>query len=397
MPGKPRKTRKQRAGALVGQGSFGCGFVPSLRCEGEEATPPDTLFSKLMFESEAKKELQRAEYVAHVDPAMTYSIYSKPEDMCKLHPEDIVVRQKELEECSLLTNLTRKNRTKPFLNHVSALTDLTLLRAPAASKEVHTFVTTYMKDTNPEKYKVIPAVFRSLRNLLEGLTLYHSQRFYHMDIKLENAVFVYDNRVPIQTKFIDFGLSVAGDQIDQYGADVLLRRYMYINTVFPFELYYATMPHKLRMGLNPSFLQEKIESFYDELEGYGPIPYDIFYNSRGSERITYSFAFKFFRDSLSKLPDSETYFRCSDLHALGKLLYTVMELVGNIGIENYNMKYGTDYRIPDPDAHKKIETFCGELYSNVIQQLMDLNPTNRIPAAEALSRYDACLKHLEGL
>jgi serine/threonine protein kinase len=388
-----RKTRKQKAGKLVGHGSFGCGFVPSLRCKGEDATPPDTLFSKLMLKGEAEKEMKLVEDIALVDPEMRYSIYSRPADVCNLNPENLVLHKNDMEECPILVGLAAKNTSKPFLNSITQhQNNLTLLRAPAAKKDLFAVIDEYITDTNPNKYTILPFVFRSIRNLFEGLVHYHGQGFYHMDVKSENIVVNYDADMPSVAKFIDFGLSASSRKIETVGVEAVLRQYMRINKVYPIELYFSNFPKEIVRSINRSYLTHHINVFYDTLAD-GSFPYSIFINSSRYPRIDDTVL-----QSLLIHPkdpnDKKIYFVHSDLYGLGLTLYSMMEYMGCMIFQGSFQRTSSAIAIPE-EEQKKLDKFLMNLYEKVISKLVSISLKDRFNSAEeALLAYDKCLTYL---
>lgn len=173
-----RKQRKQKAGAYVGKGTYGCTFRPALRCEGEAERRPGK-FSKLMNSELATEEMRASELLKPVDPARKYFIY--PEAICKpapLEPSD------EIDKCPHDFSSLDDSR---ILIQADGGTNISKLSLQAAD--------------------YIP-FFRSLYDTIEGLYKIHEKGIAHNDIKMDNIVSLRDSTGKFLTRFIDFGFMV---------------------------------------------------------------------------------------------------------------------------------------------------------------------------------------------
>jgi serine/threonine protein kinase len=173
-----QKTRKQRAGAFVAQGSYGCGFAkPPLPCKGEATRRNNKFLSKLMTSEASKDELQQAQPFLVADPSQKY--FLPPRNSCKLNSSKIVP-ENNFQKCKIKT-------AKSLLFYEYGGDNLTSLQLPADG--------------------VIP-FFESLTNLFEGLITAHKSNIYLIDIKPDNIVSIRQPDGTYQSRFIDFGLSI---------------------------------------------------------------------------------------------------------------------------------------------------------------------------------------------
>jgi serine/threonine protein kinase len=173
-----RKTRKQRAGAFVAQGSYGCGFAnPPLPCVGEATRRNNKFLSKLMSSEDSKDEIKQANPFLKADPTQRY--FLPPRNSCNLNTSKIVP-ENNFQKCKF-------KKAKSLLFYEYGGDNLTSLQLPVDG--------------------VIP-FFESLTNLFEGLITAHKSNIYLMDIKPDNLVSIRQPDGTYQTRFIDFGLAI---------------------------------------------------------------------------------------------------------------------------------------------------------------------------------------------
>ncbi len=172
------KTKKQKGGKYVGQGTSGCAFKNSaLPCEGYQR-PPHTL-SKLVNKQTATTEFDIQQHFRAIDPERKYFLTLRGK--CKFNPASFEP-----------TNNSAKCTLLPF-------EDPYLIQMPEGGIDL-------------EKIKIkaseVPQFFESIVTLFDGLILAHSHNIYHMDIKPPNIVSQKQKNGTFKTCFIDFGLSL---------------------------------------------------------------------------------------------------------------------------------------------------------------------------------------------
>ena len=122
------KTRKRslRGGKYVGEGSYGCGYSPAIRCKGQAVRPPG-MFSKVMNKNDAEEEQAIGKWFQKVDPLQKYFIYSKK--YCVLHADMLEMPENNMKPCkkAKYTTYNIKNaRMLQYINGGEALTKLIL-------------------------------------------------------------------------------------------------------------------------------------------------------------------------------------------------------------------------------------------------------------------------------
>ncbi len=183
---KTKRSKKQKGGKYVGQGTYGCGFKsPALPCKNRER-PYNTL-SKLVQQETADEEEVVNEQFRILDPEKKYFLSST--ERCEFNPANFQVTN-EKEKCSLMF---------PPPGKEVEIMDPYLIQMPEGGRDL-------------EQITIIPSdvipFFESLENLFDGLDKAHKKSIFHMDVKPPNMV---SKKLPdgkFHTRFIDFGLSL---------------------------------------------------------------------------------------------------------------------------------------------------------------------------------------------
>lgn len=250
--------RKQRGGRFVGSGTYGCGFRPALRCEGEAARRRGK-FAKLVHQSTAREEMMLRDIVVPLDPARNYFLY--PEAICEPAPFEA---SDEVAKCHLKFSAKNPQRVIIMGKGGENLENLTL---------------------RPREY--VP-FFESLRNVFSGLMILNTAGLAHMDAKPPNIVTRRHSDGSFHTRLIDFGLmidptrldmwsDISGNTFDSY--TVLNSNYLY----WPFEVR-LLKPSIMAHAVAQSFeIVPELARFYRELASVRrSVPYELF----GARRLT---------------------------------------------------------------------------------------------------------------
>ena len=212
-----RKTRKQRnqlkGGKFLGQGGYGCTFTdPPLPCWDPRGGPPirrsSDQISKLMLSADAHKAILKNRMFRRIDPTETYFLSASNSDRCKpvlsspyINPSD------GLDKCHLNPQTPGGLELVFFKNGGTDLQKLTL-----SAKEYAPF-------------------FKSLLNVLEGMTIAHANNIAHLDIKPENIVTQPLPTGEFQTRLIDYDFAIDLPNIVPSDLRPFKNQYIF----FPFE------------------------------------------------------------------------------------------------------------------------------------------------------------------
>ena len=210
----PRKThKKMRGGKLLGQGTYGCTFKPSLICTGE-AAPREGIVSKMLSSVEAKNdEIRINQAILRIDPERKYFITAL--GSC-LH--DRVSRNNSINSRGTRCRISFTGQQNYLIFYPMG---------GEASDSIR---------IRPDKYA---SAIKSFRNLLEGILTLHAANMVHLDIKPDNILSLFSDG-EYKTRFIDFGLSDINTTLLRPNSDVLfqLSSHLYNNRhyYYPIDL-----------------------------------------------------------------------------------------------------------------------------------------------------------------
>jgi serine/threonine protein kinase len=179
------RSRKQRAGAFIFSGTYGCAFGnPPLKCADEPSRRGNEMISKAMKRDTAINELRDGDKFKAIDAEKQYFLW--PDMMCDVDATDFRPEDK-IDKCPNLTTSDVNNKYTKLL--------LSLNGGQNLGKIV-------------VKFDDWIAFFESLVNLFDGLELAHSNNLVHCDIKPYNIVSLRNVDGTFHTRYIDFGLSL---------------------------------------------------------------------------------------------------------------------------------------------------------------------------------------------
>lgn len=199
---------------LIGEGTFGCVYRPTLRCKAKSKISRKKMISKLMTNKEAKEEVNEYELLKKVDPRNVY--YLGPPQQCDANPTDVKKTEKE---CSLLEE-------NPDVN------DYDLLFYKDGGIDLDNFVEEHL-----DKYLAKNAraqtdkFFFNAHKLFKGIRHYINKGFLHHDVKPSNIVF---DPKTYTFNFIDFGLALT---TQTFVRDIIVKNdYESFHWSYPMEL-----------------------------------------------------------------------------------------------------------------------------------------------------------------
>ena len=189
---------EQEGGALIGTGSFGCVFNPSLKCPGEKENRDDTV-SKLFFSSDSTKELNDEFKInSLIKGIKNYEEWSeiwykkcKPPEYSKLYKED-----PEVEDCIYENDINEYE----FNKHRK------MLQGKYAGVPLENYINKEFNKkalSNKDEFtRKFLKLMKCIKPLFIGLKEMYNKEISHNDIKEDN-ILISDGKC----KYIDFGLS----------------------------------------------------------------------------------------------------------------------------------------------------------------------------------------------
>ena len=383
MVRKIKTTRKSRlkGGKYVGEGSYGCGYVPPLRCEGETQREPGT-FSKLMEDSEAEKEYKLGDLFRPINSTQKYFLY--PHKICPINRTVLPNPENNVDKCQ---------------GKFSSLDNALILQYKNGGETLDKLVLN-QKDYGP--------FFLSLVQLLEGLALLHAGNAAHMDIKAENIVFLRESPDIYNIRYIDFGLSLKTNVSDRTDDDVYLSDYF----AWPFDTRFIVK----NIG-KAQITKPKVESYLDKQDyDVSFYPFEIYYD-RSHNYIMNVSKYKQIFDAIERAYSSRRRWLKvlapkTDVYSLGRVLsklyaknighyYRFDEIiVVNPSDKTKKMKLADLETLVTPEEfawHNEVATKISVPFFKMIKAMMDVNPITRLTSAEALTQYKTLLEPISNL
>jgi len=175
---KNKKTRKQKGGDYIAEGSYGCVFgKPALRCKGE-ATAQEGVITKLLTVKAATKEFEQYELLKDIDPEQKFLLYPLEKPCIPATLSD--VERSWMMKCKI--NPSIKNTL--------------LVKYKYGGMEIDEF--------KIEVSEIIEFLEGYLA-LMRGVSSMHTENYFHCDIKPPNML-ANREELLIKIRLIDFGL-----------------------------------------------------------------------------------------------------------------------------------------------------------------------------------------------
>ena len=324
-------------GKLIGQGTYGCVFQPSLLCKKKQISKSKV--GKITDVEDTDRELHAASILNKIKEHKDYFLVV--EESCSPRIEESQI-DPDLNKCRFLN----KHR----------LGDLQLLSMPYGGNDLykHTLIT---KDNIP--------FFILMKHLLEAGTLMLMNGFLHYDIHNGN-ILIDKFGIP---RLIDFGQSFA---VNEISLDVIRNRWKVLDTNYsaePPEVTFLTaldefnkytfdeaidevMPKKNIFKLVEKLLAVPLNTQVEKLESF----------FKSSKAFADQDAIKFWK----------LYYPGFDSWAIGVIL---LEYLNKL-IFSYEFVEGSEWKL------KRI------LITDILRKMLSSNPRERIDCAEALSMLD---------
>ena len=331
------KTRRAKGGKFIYSGSYGCAFYPAIKCKGQK-TRKNGYISKISDYNSAVSEKQLSSTVQKMNRNFKYFVY--PNEIC--YPEP---------------NLTDgiKNCKLKLKNPVSLLSpyggvDLYKIKVP---------------------FSDIPALFKGMVNIFDGLLLLHTNYYIHNDVKPLNIVANKMEDSSYNVRLIDFGLTTF---ITDFVKNPIVESYQY----YPFDI---------RLLSNTYVPNEKdITIFYSAI-ARSNFPIWMYYNTDGKKIINIRWALSIFKKFVKEdTALARIAFQC-DTFSLGRTIYEVYSrLTGHISRGPNNIS-GSE--------HLSIKTNVSMPLFSLIRKMCEPDPFTRIGLVAAKAEFVNLLEAFE--
>lgn len=237
-------------GKYIGEGTYGCGFSPALRCEGETKRKVG-MFTKLMVISEAVKEQRKAVLLSAVDPKQKYILY--PLQVCKVNESLLGPTNPEnnIASCKKTFAPSRLSQARA-VQYLDGGDDLRKIRLEAAD--------------------IFP-FFKALPYLLKGLFKLHFHHIIHGDIKPDNIVVKKLPKGTFDFRFID--ISFVHDVREPITPDL------------PFDADYYPWPFEMRYTIDRNLydIEDQLIKWLRTVKKTEYVPPEIFVDFKTGEEV----------------------------------------------------------------------------------------------------------------
>jgi hypothetical protein len=201
---KKKSLRSKKGGKAIDAGSYGCVFIPPLKCEDKNIPYISNNISKLMFNRDAKSEFEEInkikQYIKNIPNKEDYFLLDNTQ-ICK--PD--VIDKKDLESLDRKCKLFTKRGIDE--NNVNDNLDkLSILNMPNGGISVENFWTKMLKNPNNNS-NFVNANKLLIKLLINGIVPLNNNGYNHYDVKAGNILISQDGHV----RLIDWGLSGSND------------------------------------------------------------------------------------------------------------------------------------------------------------------------------------------
>jgi len=176
---------------LIGEGSYGCVFKPSIPCNNYVGSYKKKI-SKLMLTKDSLKEVEEYTMIANADKKGEY--YTGNPLRCTIKETPDVERA--MKKCKIIQKKLKNKTMKQVIDESS------LLIIGDGGDDLEKWVRKIIKNKTIDRQQITD-FWIEIKRLFRGLIIFKTYKLVHHDLKPQNIVF---NREIKRANFIDFGL-----------------------------------------------------------------------------------------------------------------------------------------------------------------------------------------------
>ena len=355
---------------VIGKGSYGCVFRPSLRCKNGKKRPEKGVVSKLMTAEDALSEQNETSVIDRFDSNFNYHL--KSPSRCSVDPSDVMVHKSAVSSCG---RIGKEALEDPY-NY-----NLLLLQDGGLSMEKYSDSLSPRPVTEQNKVKCL-LFLKEARRLMLGINSFLKNDFVVHDIKPQNIVFDENKN---RLNFIDFGLAIKRSTI----MDKLKHRSRYFGCVFHWSYPWETefLPENKYLDIHPS------RQFSEVMKGFNASTINNRWTDVGGQYLSH--LYDFFETVVDPSRDvkrqAEQYFNeyrdflnSVKSHSHAEFIEACVNTIDTFGVGMSFMHWlNRAQAFLSPDLYRR-------LYP-VFRGMVSMNVFKRWTPQKALAMYDAAL------
>jgi len=355
---KNRKNEKAKKSELIGKGSYGCVFRPSIPCKkhlSKKKTRKKSRVSKVFVKKHAASALKEFEMNKIIRKIPNYKEWSYTwKEMCDPPSYKNIKKIAEIDICLKKIDLNKKEYNKGAYMLIGEYGGITLTKyaiklfPKSAFKSKGNFIKSFMK------------LFKLIEPILNGVNELNKRKISHMDLSRGN-IMVKDNKCYI----IDFGLSCRyNNKISIKERSLKQVEGSRIYDPYPLDFIYAFASNENKKKEINAYQSGNFRTNYDD---YLLVHKEVFYRKNIEEDIFLNLTTKSEKEKIIENLDTysvgylvpQLLVELSEYHAIGKkqLLkcFNYTEIQNHLALFKDMTEYDSVNRIPIAEACERFK------------------------------------------
>ena len=340
---------------LIGMGSSGCVFKPSLPCHNQSYDPSNDQVSKLVFSNNVSQEIKMNHLIQKIDDSEKWSqTWNKS---CKAPTLTTLQQISMIEDC--LDNKEYKNVSKLLIGDYAGI--------PYSDRFKKIF-TKQSFNTPSTLQKAFMRFIPTMKSLFIAIQQLHENKLCHHDLNYRNITSKNQN-----TYLLDFGLSFKFNDI--HLSKKRITRELKLHRI------YLSYPYEYLFAIDHHSLEKEKDLFYEkEYKENHPlylfIHEKIFQRKKMNHKISSLFEKSFSESNLKSMIQK------LDTYSLGMLFPILL------------VKIADEYHIPRSDLLSLLKSKEMIHFLNLFKQMTTFDFRKRISPDQALEEFSSLLEHL---
>jgi serine/threonine protein kinase len=364
-------TRK-KGGKLIGKGTYGCIYSPSIKCEGNADRVPNSI-SKLVHVRSVNDEFKSRNMLKNIDPQQSYFIY--PLRKCDMNVNALDPVENNIKNCSRqirILNREKFTNSKLILYKEGGIDCKKIILRPS---EIFPF-------------------FRDFLHVLEGLKVLQENNLIHLDIKADNIVAKKMADSSFAFRFIDFGIATSTQTFREYAKDIFLNDYF----IWPYDARFLT--RYTIHGINES----SILTFYDiALDVFSYFQSPLYYGEGGAPDFKEIYT-QYHTPGLTadeRIEQRNKLLKAVDIYSMGVTMAMIYHRIFLHYYDKGNVIFNDDFMNElsntAKDWHAEVAEQISKPLFMLIQEMTHPKWSARPSPSDIISRYRELIPKMEAL